>query len=62
LCSFFALNIILSTMVLRWHYLVDVIAGLGLALAVAVAAPRLAAWEARRRRIGQHVGVWSFDG
>ena len=47
--GFFAVNIVASTMILRWHYAVDVIAGLALALAVAVAAPRLARWERLRR-------------
>ncbi len=60
-CSWFALNIIISTMVLRWHYLIDVIAGLGLALAVSFAAPRLAEWEARRRRRQGQSAVWSFE-
>ena len=49
---FFALNIVASTLVLRWHYAVDVVAGLALALAASWAAPRLAAreaaWRARR--------------
>jgi len=42
---FFAVNILVSTMLLRWHYAVDVAAGLALALLASWAAPRLAAWE-----------------
>ncbi len=60
-CSWFALNIMISTMVLRWHYLVDVLAGLALALFVSLLAPRLAAWEVRRRmRLGLSA-PWSFE-
>jgi membrane-associated phospholipid phosphatase len=51
--GFFAANIVASTMILRWHYAVDVVAGLALALVVALLAPRLARWEvARRERAG----------
>jgi membrane-associated phospholipid phosphatase len=56
--SFLALNIIASTMILRWHYAVDVIAGLALALTVGLAAPRLAAAEARWRSALGWPGAW----
>lgn len=46
--GFFAANIIFSTMFLRWHYAIDVVAGLALASAAAWIAPRLAAREAAR--------------
>jgi len=47
--TFFAANITVSTVVLRWHYLIDVIAGLALAAGAAWSAPRLADWEHRIR-------------
>lgn len=47
--TFFAVQIAISTMFLRWHYLVDVVAGLTLAATVALVAPRVARWEERRR-------------
>jgi hypothetical protein len=51
--AFFATQIIIATMFLRWHYLVDVIAGLTLATAAAVAGHRIADWEsAKRARLG----------
>lgn len=51
--AFFSVNIIFSTMFLRWHYAIDVVAGLALALGASFAARRLARWEeARRRRAG----------
>lgn len=40
--GFFAFNIIISTMMLRWHYAIDVVAGLMLACFAAWAAPRIA--------------------
>lgn len=58
--GFFATNIIVSTIVLRWHYAVDVIAGLLLAFAVAYVAPRIAvAEQAFREKRGLH-GAWVF--
>ena len=33
LVAFFTINIIIATMFLRWHYVIDVVAGLGLACA-----------------------------
>jgi membrane-associated phospholipid phosphatase len=51
--AFFVANIILSTMFLRWHYLVDVVAGALLAVAVFVLVPRVTRWDAERRsRLG----------
>jgi hypothetical protein len=50
LMVFFASQIAISTMFLRWHYLVDVIAGLALAAGIARVSPRVVAWEDARRR------------
>ena len=53
LAAFTAANIVVSTVVLRWHYVVDVLAGITLASTVAFAAARIAPWEeARRKRLG----------
>jgi membrane-associated phospholipid phosphatase len=60
LTGFFAVNIIVSTMLLRWHYAVDVMAGLALAFAVAAVAPRLARWEEDWRRQRRFAGVWDM--
>jgi membrane-associated phospholipid phosphatase len=49
LVAFFALNIIIATMFLRWHYLVDVVVGLALALVGYRAALRITAWETEWR-------------
>jgi hypothetical protein len=51
--AFLATQIIVATMFLRWHYLVDVVAGLLLATIATFVAPRIADWErARRDRMG----------
>ncbi len=59
--GFFAANIIFSTVFLRWHYAIDVIAGLTLAFSMGALAPWLAkreeAWRARRG----YRGAWIFD-
>lgn len=53
LVTFLATQIILATMFLRWHYLVDVVAGLILATTVSVLGQWIADWErARRERLG----------
>jgi hypothetical protein len=53
LIGFLATQIIIATMFLRWHYLVDVVAGLLLATAATVIGQRIADWErARRERLG----------
>jgi len=50
LLTFFAANIIGATMFLRWHYVIDVLAGFSLATLAAVVAPRVTEWEVTRRR------------
>jgi PAP2 superfamily protein len=51
--SFVATQIIVATMFLRWHYLIDVVAGLALAVAGSVVGQILADWEHdRRERMG----------
>lgn len=50
---FCAANIIVATMLLRWHYAIDVLAGVALAAATFVVATAAARWEeARRDRLG----------
>lgn len=58
--AFFACNIIFSTVFLRWHYVIDVIAGLTLAFGVRYAAPRIARWEEKLRARSGTPGVWGF--
>lgn len=58
--AFFAINIIISTMLLRWHYAIDIVAGLVLAGAASWAAPRIAAREAVSRRLAGLPPVWRF--
>lgn len=53
LLSFFVANIILATMFLRWHWLADVVAGLGLAFFAHVASVYISQREAGyRARLG----------
>jgi membrane-associated phospholipid phosphatase len=59
--SFFAFNIVCSTIVLRWHYAVDVIAGLALASFAAWCAPRLQLIERRLRGRAGLAPAWSFS-
>lgn len=58
--AFFAVNIIFSTMFLRWHYAIDVVAGLCLAFAASAIAQRAARWEDERRRRAGVDGAWIF--
>ncbi len=48
--GFIALNIVLATMFLRWHYVIDVVAGLVLAGAAAEIAARVTHRECERRQ------------
>ena len=47
--AFISLNIIVATMFLRWHYLIDVVAGILLAGFVMLVVPGLVAFELERR-------------
>ena len=56
--SFVATQIIVATMFLRWHYMVDVVAGLAIAFAAQFVGQRVADWErAKRSRLGLQA-VW----
>lgn len=59
--GFFALNIVFSTVFLRWHYAIDLVAGLALAGATAWVAPRLADWDQRFRNARGLPSAWAFD-
>jgi len=51
--TFCTVNIIIATMFLRWHYLIDVIAGFSIAVSVVLLSRPIVRWEiARRRREG----------
>jgi membrane-associated phospholipid phosphatase len=51
--AFLATQIIIATMFLRWHYLIDIVAGLTLATTASFVGQRIADWErARRERLG----------
>jgi hypothetical protein len=51
--AFLATQIIIATLFLRWHYLVDVVAGLTLASSASFLSQRIADWEMlRRERLG----------
>ncbi|KYF72618.1 phosphatase PAP2 family protein [Sorangium cellulosum] len=58
--AFFSFNIIISTMLLRWHYAVDVVAGVALATGVAWLTPRLVRWEEGVRERMDQPQPWSF--
>jgi membrane-associated phospholipid phosphatase len=59
--GFFAANIIFSTVFLRWHYAIDVFAGLTLAITAGMLAPRLARLEEAWRVRQGFRGAWIFD-
>jgi membrane-associated phospholipid phosphatase len=63
LVLFFAMNIIVATMFLRWHWIVDVVAGLVLAIASQVVGVVMTRFELDRRA-RYHLGsTWpTFDG
>jgi hypothetical protein len=58
--AFFSANIIISTVFLRWHYAIDVFAGIALAVSVRWAVPRIVTWEERRRARFGSPGAWIF--
>jgi membrane-associated phospholipid phosphatase len=51
--TFFASQIILATMFLRWHWLIDVVVGFSVAATAAFVSRRIIGWEWKRRaRLG----------
>ena len=50
--AFVAVNVIIATMLLRWHYAIDVVAGLTLGTVAVLVAERVAALEATRSARG----------
>ncbi len=56
--AFLSTQIIIATMFLRWHYLLDVVAGLVLATAGALAGHRIADWERAKRERLRLQPVW----
>ena len=51
--AFVATQIIIATMFLRWHYLIDIVAGLAFAVVCQFIGQRVADWErAKRERLG----------
>jgi hypothetical protein len=47
--AFVAIQIIVATMFLRWHYLVDIVAGITLAIAASLIGQRVSDWERAKR-------------
>ena len=57
--AFFAANIIIATMFLRWHYVIDIVAGIALSLLLSYAAVRISAWEEGSRKRRNLQPVWT---
>ena len=58
LTAFVTVNILVATLLLRWHYAIDVVAGVVLGLAAFAGAIRLPAAEAARRRAAGRGPLW----
>jgi hypothetical protein len=56
--ALFAVNIIIATMFLRWHYVIDVVAGLCLAVAALNVSCRVTRWEEARRAARGMMPSW----
>jgi membrane-associated phospholipid phosphatase len=56
--ALFAVNIIIATMFLRWHYVIDVVAGLCLAVAALNVSCRVTRWEELRRAAARMAPSW----
>jgi hypothetical protein len=56
--TFFAVNIIFATMFLRWHYIIDVVAGLSLATSAVVIAVHVVRRDASRRGSAALMPSW----
>ncbi|MGC4063497.1 MAG: hypothetical protein QM784_02360 [Polyangiaceae bacterium] len=55
--AFFAVNIVIATMFMRWHWLVDVVAGLTLAAVALVLSVAVTQWDLRNERGTRRVQV-----
>ncbi len=58
LVALIVFNIVLATMFLRWHYLIDVVAGLVLAASAFLLSRRAVPWEIRRRSAVGAGAIW----
>jgi membrane-associated phospholipid phosphatase len=58
LVAFFCVNIIIATMFLRWHWIVDVVAGLALAAVAQALSESVTRWEVDRRTAGNLAPTW----
>jgi membrane-associated phospholipid phosphatase len=58
LLAFFTANIVIATMFLRWHYLIDVVAGLALAFGTHFLAGYVAPREVEAREIAGRQPIW----
>ncbi|MBM4357229.1 MAG: phosphatase PAP2 family protein [Deltaproteobacteria bacterium] len=56
--AFITMNTVIATMFLRWHYLIDVIAGLLLAFGTVTLAARVVSWEFERREREGVAPLW----
>jgi len=57
-CAFFASQMVLATMFLRWHWLIDIFAGLTLASLALFFAVRIQRWERARRERLAYDPIW----
>jgi hypothetical protein len=58
--SFFAMNIVVSTVALRWHYVIDLAAGLALAASASWLSRRVVGWENELRDRAGLRSAWDF--
>jgi hypothetical protein len=58
IAAFFAANILVATLILRWHYAIDVVAGIALGLGAFAASTRLPARESARRQARGASALW----
>jgi len=56
--AFCTANIIVATMFLRWHYLIDVVVGFCLAMSIVLISRPITRWEIARRRREQLGDLW----
>lgn len=59
--TFFAMNIVVSTVALRWHYVIDLAAGLALAGSASWLSKRVVGWEKQLRDRASLRSAWDFS-